>query len=229
MQLCPRCPVGARLCAAAVRTSAVGCGAPCSTSSWISRRAVWSAERYDVPTATLLCCLQPPRNVLSLLLHWKQMTSSEESCFKIYVVLFWNCKQTAYVTFISCVVKRWNWTLMYYQPKTGRWHCCWCSLNLTQHVSFFGLCVQAAFILQNLLVMPMPANAEEAKDSHWQVSSSASQLKCFYGPWTVFSLSLSLSFSFLFVSIPSPFLPHIPQLSPLSSRSALQGSGHGCS
>ncbi|KAF7659129.1 hypothetical protein LDENG_00002670 [Lucifuga dentata] len=27
---------------------------------------------------------------------------------------------------------------------------------------------QAAFILQNLLVMPMPANAEEAKDSHWQ-------------------------------------------------------------
>uniref|UniRef100_A0AAQ5ZNA0 Rotatin N-terminal domain-containing protein n=1 Tax=Amphiprion ocellaris TaxID=80972 RepID=A0AAQ5ZNA0_AMPOC len=26
----------------------------------------------------------------------------------------------------------------------------------------------AAFILQNLLVMPMPANAEEAKDSHWQ-------------------------------------------------------------
>ncbi|XP_070783994.1 rotatin [Enoplosus armatus] len=27
---------------------------------------------------------------------------------------------------------------------------------------------EAAFILQNLLVMPMPANAEEAKDSHWQ-------------------------------------------------------------
>ncbi|XP_055364222.1 rotatin [Betta splendens] len=27
---------------------------------------------------------------------------------------------------------------------------------------------QAAFILQNLLVMPMPANAEEAKDSNWQ-------------------------------------------------------------
>lgn len=36
-----------------------------------------------------------------------------------------------------------------------------------------GVCVQAAFILQNLLVMPMPANAEEAKDSNWQVSSSA--------------------------------------------------------
>lgn len=49
--------------------------------------------------------------------------------------------------------------------------------NLTQcvYMSFcFGLCVQAAFILQNLLVMPMPANAEEAKDSHWQVSSTAS-------------------------------------------------------
>lgn len=29
---------------------------------------------------------------------------------------------------------------------------------------------QAAFILQNLLVMPMPADAEEAKDSQWQVS-----------------------------------------------------------
>uniref|UniRef100_A0A3Q2Z0W8 Rotatin n=1 Tax=Hippocampus comes TaxID=109280 RepID=A0A3Q2Z0W8_HIPCM len=27
---------------------------------------------------------------------------------------------------------------------------------------------EAAFILQNLLVMPMPANAEEAEDSHWQ-------------------------------------------------------------
>ncbi|KAL7373427.1 hypothetical protein ABVT39_006513 [Epinephelus coioides] len=27
---------------------------------------------------------------------------------------------------------------------------------------------EAAFILHNLLVMPMPANAEEAKDSHWQ-------------------------------------------------------------
>ncbi|XP_077365448.1 rotatin isoform X2 [Festucalex cinctus] len=27
---------------------------------------------------------------------------------------------------------------------------------------------EAAFILQNLLVMPMPANAEEAQDSHWQ-------------------------------------------------------------
>ncbi|XP_032359217.1 rotatin isoform X2 [Etheostoma spectabile] len=27
---------------------------------------------------------------------------------------------------------------------------------------------EAAFILQNLLVMPMPANVEEAKDSHWQ-------------------------------------------------------------
>ncbi|XP_012712810.2 rotatin isoform X1 [Fundulus heteroclitus] len=27
---------------------------------------------------------------------------------------------------------------------------------------------EAAFILQNLLAMPMPANAEEAKDSHWQ-------------------------------------------------------------
>ncbi|XP_026218879.1 rotatin isoform X2 [Anabas testudineus] len=27
---------------------------------------------------------------------------------------------------------------------------------------------EAAFILQNLLVMPMPANAEEAKDSNWQ-------------------------------------------------------------
>uniref|UniRef100_A0A8C7YZJ6 Rotatin n=1 Tax=Oryzias sinensis TaxID=183150 RepID=A0A8C7YZJ6_9TELE len=27
---------------------------------------------------------------------------------------------------------------------------------------------EAAFILQNLLVMPMPANAEEAKNSHWQ-------------------------------------------------------------
>ncbi|XP_068613541.1 rotatin-like [Brachionichthys hirsutus] len=27
---------------------------------------------------------------------------------------------------------------------------------------------EAAFILQNLMVMPMPANAEEAKDSHWQ-------------------------------------------------------------
>nr|XP_054607097.1 rotatin isoform X3 [Nothobranchius furzeri] len=27
---------------------------------------------------------------------------------------------------------------------------------------------EAAFILQNLLLMPMPANAEEAKDSHWQ-------------------------------------------------------------
>lgn len=56
--------------------------------------------------------------------------------------------------------------------------------NLTQCVcvSFFGLCTQAAFILQNLLVMPMPANAEEAKDSHWQVSSSASQLKSFYRP-----------------------------------------------
>ncbi|XP_038123277.1 rotatin isoform X2 [Cyprinodon tularosa] len=27
---------------------------------------------------------------------------------------------------------------------------------------------EAAFILQNLLVMPMPANGEEAKDSHWQ-------------------------------------------------------------
>ncbi|CAN9506126.1 unnamed protein product [Ophioblennius macclurei] len=27
---------------------------------------------------------------------------------------------------------------------------------------------EAAFILQNLLVMPMPANTEEAKDSHWQ-------------------------------------------------------------
>uniref|UniRef100_A0A3Q1GHK3 Rotatin n=1 Tax=Acanthochromis polyacanthus TaxID=80966 RepID=A0A3Q1GHK3_9TELE len=30
------------------------------------------------------------------------------------------------------------------------------------------VCREAAFILQNLLVMPMPANAEEAKDSHWQ-------------------------------------------------------------
>ncbi|XP_077480740.1 rotatin-like [Stigmatopora argus] len=27
---------------------------------------------------------------------------------------------------------------------------------------------EAAFILQNLLVMPMPANSQEAKDSHWQ-------------------------------------------------------------
>ncbi|XP_056289869.1 rotatin isoform X3 [Pseudoliparis swirei] len=27
---------------------------------------------------------------------------------------------------------------------------------------------EAAFILQNLMVMPMPANTEEAKDSHWQ-------------------------------------------------------------
>uniref|UniRef100_G3NDY8 Rotatin n=1 Tax=Gasterosteus aculeatus aculeatus TaxID=481459 RepID=G3NDY8_GASAC len=27
---------------------------------------------------------------------------------------------------------------------------------------------EAAFILQNLMVMPMPANAEKAKDSHWQ-------------------------------------------------------------
>ncbi|XP_031705992.1 rotatin isoform X1 [Anarrhichthys ocellatus] len=27
---------------------------------------------------------------------------------------------------------------------------------------------EAAFILQNLMVMPMPANSEEAKDSHWQ-------------------------------------------------------------
>jgi len=44
---------------------------------------------------------------------------------------------------------------------------------------FFFLCVQAAFILQNLMVMPMPANTEEAKDSHWQVSSSANQLKSF--------------------------------------------------
>lgn len=43
----------------------------------------------------------------------------------------------------------------------------------------FCVCVQAAFILQNLLVMPMPANAEEAKDSHWQVSGFVSQLKCF--------------------------------------------------
>ncbi|CAF98011.1 unnamed protein product, partial [Tetraodon nigroviridis] len=31
---------------------------------------------------------------------------------------------------------------------------------------------EAAFILQNLLVMPMPANAEEAKDSHWQILPS---------------------------------------------------------
>lgn len=47
--------------------------------------------------------------------------------------------------------------------------------------------------------MPMPANAEEAKDSNWQVSSSASQLKIFYRPWTVFSLPL-----FLFLFSPSP-------------------------
>lgn len=32
---------------------------------------------------------------------------------------------------------------------------------------------QAAFILQNLLVMPMPADAEEAKDSQWQVGGKA--------------------------------------------------------
>lgn len=52
--------------------------------------------------------------------------------------------------------------------------------NLTQSAHIFlCVCVQAAFILQNLLVMPMPANAEEAKDSHWQVSSFVSPLKCF--------------------------------------------------
>uniref|UniRef100_A0A3P8VNZ8 Rotatin n=1 Tax=Cynoglossus semilaevis TaxID=244447 RepID=A0A3P8VNZ8_CYNSE len=33
---------------------------------------------------------------------------------------------------------------------------------------FLGVCVQATFILQNLLVMPMAANTEEAKDSDWQ-------------------------------------------------------------
>lgn len=58
---------------------------------------------------------------------------------------------------------------------------------------FFCVCVQAAFILQNLLVMPMPANAEEAKDSHWQVSSFVSQLKCVLRPWTNLSPTLSVS------------------------------------
>lgn len=47
---------------------------------------------------------------------------------------------------------------------------------------FLGVCVQATFILQNLLVMPMAANTEEAKDSDWQVSRSASLLKSFYRP-----------------------------------------------
>ena len=77
------------------------------------------------------------------------------------------------------------------------------SLTQCVHVFFFGLCVQAAFILQNLLVMPMPANAEEAKDSHWQVSSFASQLKRFYSPRTVFSLPLFLAF-FVFVPLSVP-------------------------
>lgn len=40
----------------------------------------------------------------------------------------------------------------------------------------------------------MPANAEEAKDAHWQVSASLSQLRHFYRPWSVFSLCQSLVF-----------------------------------
>lgn len=72
--------------------------------------------------------------------------------------------------------------------------------------------------------MPMPANAEEAKDSHWQVSSFVSQLKCFYKPWIVFSLP---HFQFLIVSIPHPFLPPIPNslLSPLVEPCRVQSLG----
>lgn len=65
------------------------------------------------------------------------------------------------------------------------------------------VCVQAAFILQNLLVMPMPANAEEAKNSHWQVSRSASLFfKSLYRRLTFF-VCFSLSAFSPPLSIPS--------------------------
>lgn len=53
-----------------------------------------------------------------------------------------------------------NSTSMHFHSFTRRWQCFWL-------LCFPSL--QAAFILQNLLVMPMPANAEEAKECAWQV------------------------------------------------------------
>ncbi|KAM8823007.1 rotatin isoform 2-T2 [Spinachia spinachia] len=52
---------------------------------------------------------------------------------------------------------------------------------------------EAAFILQNLMVMPMPANSEKATDSHWQVISSAnhtrvSTMRCLVCLWYTFNL-----------------------------------------
>lgn len=54
--------------------------------------------------------------------------------------------------------------------------------------------------------MPMPANAEEANDSHWQVRTSLSQLSHFHRPWSVFSLCQS---GFYSVCPPSTSLFHL--------------------
>lgn len=50
----------------------------------------------------------------------------------------------------------------------------------------------------------MPANAEEAKDTHWQVSTSLNQLRHFYRPWSVSSLCQSL---FFYCICPQPVCP----------------------
>lgn len=64
------------------------------------------------------------------------------------------------------------------------------------------LYVQAAFILQNLLLMPMPANAEEAEDSHWQVSRSASQFESFLWTMNIFFSPIPLLYTL------KPFIPN---------------------
>lgn len=71
--------------------------------------------------------------------------------------------------------------------------------------------------------MPMPANAEEAKDSHWQVRSFVSQLKTDH---EFFSLALS-HFQYVIVSTPHPSLPPIPNslLSPFVEPCRVQTLG----
>lgn len=81
VQLYLQCPVDARRCVPAVRTSAEVCGAHCLTSFWISRRVAWSGERYNIQGSTPQVLWEISS---SLCTFWKILTLVSAHCERCY-------------------------------------------------------------------------------------------------------------------------------------------------
>lgn len=147
-------------------------------------------------------------------------------CLSIIITPTHLAKRVYFIFYFIYGQKMWLDFFMYYQPNTGRGHCCWCSLTWhSVHIIFLWfVCLGCIYPAE------LAGNAHACQRRGGQGLPLAGQQLC--QPvkmllWTMNSF-LSLSLSICHCFYPPSIPPSHSWFSPLPFCWALQGSDFGC-